>query len=509
MNSQKPPLIQEDWLRTLLMLPALLVLLLLFYHQTAISIVSKWWTSDTFAHGMVIIPFSLYMIWTNRQRLILFQPIPSWWGMTLLLPAIFIWVLGASIDALLIQQFALLGMVWALILAVLGWTVVKQMLFPLGFLFFTVPFGEWLIPVLRDFTAAFTVKALLLTGIPVHREGMYFAIPSGNFEVATACSGSRYLFASVALGCLFAYMNYYSLKKRVLFILVSILLPIVANGLRAYGIVLIAHYSNLKYAVGVDHLIYGWIFFGFIMFLLFYIGSKWREDAPALKATNIPLLKNINLFRMFIPLLTLLVAISGSVAMLWLHRGVTISKEITLQAPKGQGEWQQVRDNKLEPWEIDFKGASHEIKTAYTNKSQVIQLYVGYYAKESQKAELINQNNHFYHIKKWTEVKRGDITIITSGKPIYLHEEIVHSGEQERILWYGYDLNGFVTANIYFGKLVQAWQRLTGNDRGGAVIALMAGVASERQATIEQLKQFLKFMYPSVQYSLSEDCKKP
>src|SRR5205085_2410926 len=29
---------------------------------------------------------------------------------------------------------------------------------------------------------------------------------------------------------------------------------------------------------GVDHLIYGWLFFGFVVMLLFWAGSFWRED---------------------------------------------------------------------------------------------------------------------------------------------------------------------------------------------------------------------------------------
>ncbi len=63
-----------------------------------------------------------------------------------------------------------------------------------------------------------------------------------------------------------------------LFVLASILFPIVANWLRAYMIVMIAHLSEMKYATGVDHLIYGWVFFGFVMLILFWIGSFWRED---------------------------------------------------------------------------------------------------------------------------------------------------------------------------------------------------------------------------------------
>src|SRR6185436_6553542 len=69
-----------------------------------------------------------------------------------------------------------------------------------------------------------------------------------------------------------------SLARRVAFVAASMVVPIVANWLRAYMIVMIGHLSGMKYAVGVDHLIYGWVFFGVVMALLFWVGSHWRED---------------------------------------------------------------------------------------------------------------------------------------------------------------------------------------------------------------------------------------
>ena len=62
-----------------------------------------------------------------------------------------------------------------------------------------------------------------------------------------------------------------------MFIAASIVVPIVANWLRAYMIVMIGHLSNNKYAVGVDHLIYGWVFFGVVMMLLFSVDRSGRR----------------------------------------------------------------------------------------------------------------------------------------------------------------------------------------------------------------------------------------
>jgi exosortase len=52
----------------------------------------------------------------------------------------------------------------------------------------------------------------------------------------------------------------------------SIAVPIVANWVRAYLIILMGYLSSMRLAVGVDHLIYGWIFYAAVMLLLLWVG---------------------------------------------------------------------------------------------------------------------------------------------------------------------------------------------------------------------------------------------
>jgi exosortase len=128
-----------------------------------------------------------------------------------------------------------------------------------------VPVGEALIPYLIDYTAAFTVAALRVSGVPVLQEGNLLTLPNSQWSVVEACSGLRYLIACVTIGLLFAYLTYRSWTRRVLFIALSVAVPIAANWIRAYLIVFIGYTSDMQLAVGVDHLIYGWIFYALVM----------------------------------------------------------------------------------------------------------------------------------------------------------------------------------------------------------------------------------------------------
>src|SRR5487761_1940636 len=270
-----------NWRIALLLLIAACLGILLIYRPTAESLVAIWERSETFAHGFLILPISLFLIWRKRRELAQLTPSPDVLGLVVLAAAGAAWLVAAAGQVQVVQQYALVTMLVAVVIAVTGREVARTIAFPLGFLFLGVPIGEALIPPLMNWTAHFTVVALRLTGIPVFEEGTFFTIPSGHWSVVEGCSGLRYLIASITVGVLFAYLNYSGLRKRLWFILASIIVPIIANGLRAYMIVMIADLSDMKLALGVDHLIYGWLFFGLVMLLLFWVGSFWRDPLPA------------------------------------------------------------------------------------------------------------------------------------------------------------------------------------------------------------------------------------
>jgi len=264
--------------------PAMILGILLFialYWETAVSFVDIWLRSPTFAHGFLIVPISLWLVWRKRDALKAVPAALSYWGAlaTFLLGAG--WLLSHVTGIQVMKHFFMVAMMPALTWAFQGAERVKVIAFPLCFLLFAVPVGEALIPPLIDFTAAFTVIALRVTGIPVYFEGNILRVPTGVWSIEAACSGVRYLIASVTLGCLYAYLAYHSFWRRAVFIAASAIVPIFANGFRAYMIVMIGHLSGMRLAVGVDHFIYGWVFFGIVVSLLFWLGSFWRDEAPS------------------------------------------------------------------------------------------------------------------------------------------------------------------------------------------------------------------------------------
>jgi exosortase/archaeosortase family protein len=165
-----------------------------------------------------------------------------------------------------------------LALAVLGWRLWWVLAGPLLYLYFLVPFGAFLTPKLQDFTTVFVRHGLDLLQIPAYIDGYTIEIPEGTFYIAEACAGLRFLIASIAFGCLYALLMYRSPWRRVAFFVASIVVPIIANGIRAVGIVALGHLLGSAQAAATDHVLYGWIFFSLVILLLIALGLPFRED---------------------------------------------------------------------------------------------------------------------------------------------------------------------------------------------------------------------------------------
>src|SRR3954470_9939873 len=318
--------------------------LLAWYIGTVYTMVALWGSTDDFAHGFLIAPISGWLIWHRRHAIDAVEFVPDFRALPVLGVVGLSWLLGHLAGANVVEHFAIVLMVPLTVWAILGHRLIRALAFPLCFLLFAVPFGKFLEAPLMEYTADFTVAALKLSGIPVYREGQFFMIPSGSWSVVEACSGLRYLIASLTVGVLYAYLFYRSFKRRAMFIVLSLVAPIVANWIRAYLIVIIGHVVGRKYAVGIDHLIYGWLFFAFVVLLMFWIGSFWREDLEVHPVSPAPLAVRFQSSR--IALLVATSAVAGIVT-LWPQAAERMQparqrSQPALYAPSATGAWRPV-----------------------------------------------------------------------------------------------------------------------------------------------------------------------
>jgi exosortase A len=248
------------------------------YSYTILAIIEKWTDDSAYSHGFLILPISLWLAWRKRTALAATSLQPSVLGVAALLACTLAWMVARGSGVLVIEQFAAVAMVPALVLAALGWPATRVLIVPLAFLFFMVPFGRGLVPALMQVTADFSTLLLQWTGVPVYRTHMHISIPSGNFEVARACSGLNYFTTSLVLGFLYAYVNYRSWLMRAACVAAFVVIPVILNGLRVYFTILVSHLTEMRFGPGTEHVTFGRIFFVVMMLALFWIGRRWHDD---------------------------------------------------------------------------------------------------------------------------------------------------------------------------------------------------------------------------------------
>ena len=285
----RPPGIRA-WTPALLALVAGLSALGLLFRAEAEAAVRVWIDSRTYGHCFLIVPIAAWLAWERRDALRVRAPAPvprlAWLAVPLGAAWFGAWLLGVMEW----RQFAALFLVWLLAVSVLGFRIGRAMAVPLAYLIFLVPFGAFLTPALQDVTTRFIEIGLELLRVPHVVTDTLIEIPEGNFRVAEACAGLRFLIAAIAFGALYACVIYRSTGRRIAFIAACVVVPVVANGVRALGIVLLGHVRGSAAAGAVDHVLYGWIFFSLVIFLLLLLGLPFRQDsfAPAPRAVTTP-----------------------------------------------------------------------------------------------------------------------------------------------------------------------------------------------------------------------------
>ncbi|NWK95571.1 EpsI family protein [Sphingobium lactosutens] len=366
------------------------VILSLFLDDVG-TMLSIWWNASTFGHCLFI-PFLIaWLVQQRLQGLRALQPMAWAPGLLWLGAGAFAWLLGAAAGVAMIRHGALIVMLQGATIALLGPAVARALLFPLFYAFFMVPFGEEIVPPLQLVTARLAMLLLDLSGVPAHMEGIFITTPTGYFEVAEACSGAKFLIAMTAYGALVCNVCFTRWSRRILFMAGALGLSVLANGVRAFATILVAHLTTVDAAVGFDHVVYGWVFFAIIMIVVMATawpffdrkpGDPWF-DPRALQREDEgggPVGKVVG------GALTLVIA-----APLWLAATAAAADPLppVLEMPSVEG-WSRTGAPQAYPWKPRFDGADHFVSGRYTNSNgQVVDLAIATYDRQEDQRELV------------------------------------------------------------------------------------------------------------------------
>ena len=238
------------------------------------EMVHQWWNIDTYTHVLLVPVIIVWLIAQKLDELAKAAPQAWWPGVLIVAAGLTLWLAGRASGINLLAHAGAVGALQGAVLAAIGPRASLILALPIAFGVFLVPFGDEIIPPLQAITADIAVALTHWSGIPAEVDGIYIDTPVGLFIVAEACSGVRFLVAMVTLAVLVAFTRFERWSRRALFMIAAVIVPILANGVRAWGTIYVAQFQGVEFAAGFDHIFYGWIFFAIIVALL--LAAAWR-----------------------------------------------------------------------------------------------------------------------------------------------------------------------------------------------------------------------------------------
>lgn len=414
-----------------------------------------WVGSTAYNHCFLVLPLVAYLIWDRRGVLSSTVPIPELRWLLLMPILSMVWLMAASLGIHEAQQFIAATILQATVLSALGRGAYRALLAPLLYLYFLVPSGEFLVPYLQDLTASMAVHGLRLAGVPVFSNGIIIEVPAGSFIVAEECAGLRFLVASIAFGVFFAVLMYRSYLRRVAFVALSIVIPVLANGARVFGIIYAAQILGSPAAIEADHIIYGWGFFSAILVLLALLGRSFSDRRARTEALAMPAAPRFTPARgALAAFLCVALASLGPAYAAVLDDQSVADIVADAKPPALEAPWSPVTSGQADDWAPVVYGADRIFRDTVTDGTVTAYRFVALYVAHGRINNLIRGDNRIADGVRWRVTTQGTGTINVFGRTQRVDFWEIASGKHRRLVVSFYIVGGAITG-ILRAKLYQ------------------------------------------------------
>ncbi len=357
-----------------------------------------WVESADYQHGLVVCAAVIYWLVRLRGQIDATQTSAVPAALPGLLLILCGWVVAYRGNSELLQQALLPALLLAGTFAALGRHAARVLLLPFASLYFAIPIWDHLVPLLQGVTTVVVEQALALLQVPTVVDGSHVTIPEGQFVIADACSGKRYLVAAIAFAVIGGTARGLRPARLAAVVAIAIALALVINWMRVATIIYAGHVSDMQhYLVATDHLTFGWLLFmpllGTVTLCIRHFGRNF--SAPAVveqpSATRVAYTAWIWALALLGLPLTLTAADSDAALK------IPALKEL----PVTTGAWQ----GPLPPnsqWQPEYRSVAAQHRSRYEGVEGSVDVYVNVYGAQRQGQELIFVGNSVTPGSEWS-----------------------------------------------------------------------------------------------------------
>jgi exosortase len=259
---------------------------------TWITFPSTWLAERT--HGFLVAAYCVWAVYLTRDNLRPSSDLLARGALFALVCGL-LWAVATIVGARVVHQAAAVSVLLSLGAMLYGRRGLRE-LWPLAAIFvLALPLWEVLVVMLQSMTVR--VNQLLVTtfGITATLERNLIHFPFGTIEVAQSCAGLGFLTSALSISVIYAHYFQRSLKARLLTVSISVVLALISNWIRVFGLVVIGYRTKMQSPLMADHGFYGWIIFSCVMVVFFTLAThvdQWERrrlgSGPANKANAYP-----------------------------------------------------------------------------------------------------------------------------------------------------------------------------------------------------------------------------
>jgi EpsI family protein len=269
---------------------------------------------------------------------------------------------------------------------------------------------------------------------------------------------------------------------------------------------MIGHFSGMELAVGADHLLYGWVFFGIIIMLLFYAGSFWWDDEEQVGRASDEIHGVSDGRKIYSPTTVLVITLVTMIPLIVFSGHINTEKQKTVnpgafQLPVNMPGWHYDANRRLN-WQPVFVNPDSRLSRGYFSGKDFVQLDIAYYQTQRDGAEAVSTNN------KITNPYGGEWKLINS-KGIrkddmnFTESELKYSDEK-LLVWSWYRVGEYETSNPYIAKALEAYNLIIEGRSDASLLTIATRINDTKQDARQKLYNFWKKAYKDISNELEQ-----
>ena len=434
-----------------------LVTVMYLYWETVISLVGEWMEYDqSMGHGFLVFAVCVFLVYKSGVSNEGVSSEPNLLAVIPLFCLTTIWAVAELVDINIIQQMVLPLIFLSGLLLLTGRRITWMLLAPVLFIYFAIPFWDYLNNLLVDLTSFVVQNAVKLSGITAFVEGNSIFLASGEIQIASGCSGIRYLIIGLFLGAFSGYMYFSSFQLRVCIVLACCILAILANWVRVYSITIVADITSMQSSLINDHETLGWIIFMLFMLPLFYFNYMQGQEKTRCHLTEqthvpvTPVRTTVIAYTLFF-----LTMSSGPVLALAISEKSIYQQEKIRLGLNWLEDWTLLASSERMAWKANFSNDKDRVYYRFKDKKMQLELAVFIFYRDESDGEILPYIASIHDPNVWS-LEKSTIYARDELDTDFRKNQLVNKYSQEKLIMaYQYRVGKYSTSSYKLAKFYQ------------------------------------------------------